>query len=107
MVEGEPVDRYTSKNNFKKLNPATMPHFVKAKIQQDRRDLGLSEVVDWDEFAKDAIFVPSRSGAMWVGKDDPRCARFVARREKMKEKPLQMPRKNPRKIRRCNSRITR
>ena len=95
MIEGDVVDRYTSKNNFKKLNPATMPHYVKAKIQQDRRDLGLSEVTDWEEFAKDSVFIPSRAGALWVGPDDPRCVRFVTRREKHKVNPLQIPRRQP------------
>lgn len=74
---------------MRRLNAETMPHYVKATIQKDRREMGLGEVFDWAEFAKDAIYIPTRAGPLWVGTDDPRAAKFVRRREKMKIKPLQ------------------
>lgn len=87
--------RYSSQGNMRKLNPDTMAHYVKATIQNDRREMGLGEIFDWKEFAKDAIYIPTRSGPLWVGSDDPRAAKFVRRREKMKVKPLQKARPKP------------
>lgn len=87
--------RYSSEGNMRKLNPDTMAHYVKATIQNDRREMGLGEIYDWHEFAKDAIYIPTRSGPLWVGSDDPRAAKFVRRREKMKVKPMQKSRPKP------------
>ncbi|KPI89412.1 putative Translation initiation factor IF-2 [Leptomonas seymouri] len=87
--------RYSSEGNMRQLNPDTMPHYVKATIQKDRREMGLGEVFDWAEFAKDAIYIPTRSGPLWVGSDDPRASKFVRRKEKMKRKPLQRTRPKP------------
>ncbi|KAK7198568.1 translation initiation factor IF-2 [Novymonas esmeraldas] len=87
--------RFSSEGNARRLNAETMPHFVKATIQKDRREMGLGEVFDWVEFAKDAIYIPTRAGPLWVGSDDPRAAKFVRRREKMKQQPLQRTRPKP------------
>jgi translation initiation factor IF-2 len=93
FVEGEVDPRHTLEKGTRVLNAETMPHYVKATIQNDRREMGLGEVIDWADFAKDAILIPTRSGPLWVGSDDPRCARLVRRREKMKAKPQQLARK--------------
>lgn len=87
--------RYSSEGNMRKLNPDTMAHYVKANIQNDRREMGLGEVVDWNDFAKDAIYIPTRSGPLWVGSDDPRASRFMRRKSKMEKQPLQKTRKKP------------
>lgn len=87
--------RYSSEGNIRKLNPDTMAHYVKATIQNDRREMGLGEIYDWNEFAKDAIYIPTRSGPLWVGSDDPRAAKFVRRREKLKVNPMQKSRPKP------------
>jgi small GTP-binding protein len=94
-TEGEIAPDATATQFRKKLNASTMGHYVRAKIQQDRRDIGLAEVVDWEEFCKDAVYIPARGGAMWVGQDDPRCVRLMKRKEKMKEKPAQVARAQP------------
>lgn len=94
-VDGELRPEYSSKNDRRKLNPATMAHFVQAKIQNDRRDHGLPEVVDWEAFAECAVYIPTKSGPLWCGADDPRTQKFVARKEKLKRKPGQVSRKNP------------
>ncbi|CCW66316.1 unnamed protein product [Phytomonas sp. Hart1] len=93
--EGMLDPRFSSENNMRKLNPETMAHYVKATIQNDRREMGLEEVVDWNEFAKDAVFIPTRSGPLWVGSDDPRVARLMRRRDKMKKDPQQKTRPKP------------
>ncbi|KAG5504996.1 hypothetical protein JKF63_04443 [Porcisia hertigi] len=93
--DGQVDPRFSSEGNMRRLNADTMPHFVKATIQKDRREMGLGEVFDWVEFAKEAIYIPTRSGPLWVGSDDPRASKFVRRREKMKRKPLQRTRKKP------------
>ncbi|TPP46959.1 Elongation factor Tu GTP binding domain family protein [Leishmania donovani] len=93
--DGQVDPRFSSEGNMRRLNPETMPHFVKATIQKDRREMGLGEVFDWVEFAKDAIYIPTRSGPLWVGSDDPRASKFVRRREKMKRQPLQRTRQKP------------
>lgn len=93
--DGTVDPRYSSEGNMRQLNAETMPHYVKATIQKDRREMGLGEIFDWAEFAKDAIYIPTRSGPLWVGSDDPRAAKFVRRREKMKRKPLQRTRPKP------------
>lgn len=93
--DGEVDPRYSSAGNMRKLNPETMAHYVKATIQNDRREMGLGEIYDWNEFAKDAIYIPTRSGPLWVGSDDPRAAKFVRRREKMKVNPMQKARPKP------------
>lgn len=93
--DGEVDPRYSSAANMKKLNPATMAHYVKATIQNDRREMGLGEVYDWEEFAKDAVYIPTRSGPLWVGCDDPRASKFVRRREKLKVNPMQKARPKP------------
>jgi translation initiation factor IF-2 len=80
---------------MRQLHADTMPHYVKATIQKDRREMGLGEVFDWVEFAKDAVYIPTRSGALWVGSDDPRAAKFMRRKEKMKRQPLQRTRPKP------------
>lgn len=87
--------RYSSEGNMRQLKAETMPHYVKATIQKDRREMGLGEIFDWAEFAKDAIYIPTRSGPLWVGSDDPRAAKFVRRKEKMKRQPLQRTRPKP------------
>jgi translation initiation factor IF-2 len=94
-VDGELRPEYSSKNDRRKLNPATMAHFVQAKIQNDRRDHGLPEVVDWEAFAEGAVYIPTKSGPLWCGADDPRTQKFVARKEKLKRKPGQVSRKDP------------
>lgn len=93
--DGEVDPRYSSAGNMRKLNPDTMAHYVKATIQNDRREMGLGEIYDWNEFAKEAIYIPTRSGPLWVGSDDPRAAKFVRRREKMKVNPMQKARPKP------------
>ncbi|KAG5501719.1 hypothetical protein JIQ42_05570 [Leishmania sp. Namibia] len=93
--DGQLDPRFSSEGNMRRLNAETMPHFVKATIQKDRREMGLGEVFDWVEFAKEAIYIPTRSGPLWVGSDDPRASKFVRRREKMKRQPLQRTRKKP------------
>ncbi|EPY34443.1 translation initiation factor IF-2 [Angomonas deanei] len=93
--DGEVDPRHTTAKNMRKLNPETMPHYVRSAIQNDRREMGLGEVVDWSEFAQDAIYIPTRSGPLWVGKDDPRAQRLVRRKEKMKKQPLQKSRRKP------------
>lgn len=93
--EGVVDPRFSSEGNMRRLNPDTMAHYVKANIQNDRREMGLGEVYDWNEFAKDAIYIPTRAGPLWVGSDDPRAAKFMRRREKMKQKPLQRTRPKP------------
>lgn len=90
--EGEVDPRYTAEKNMRVLNPDTMAHYVKATIQNDRREMGLGEVYDWHEFARGAVYIPTRSGPLWVGEDDPRASKFIRRREKMKEKPRQIER---------------
>ena len=95
FVEGELQVRYSSKQSYKKLNAETMQHFVKAKIQNDRREIGLPEVDDWHAFAEGAVFIPTKSGALWVGEDDPRCKKFVTRKAKMDMKPGQLARRAP------------
>lgn len=88
--------RYASApTNMRQLNADTMAHYVRATIQNDRREMGLGEVSDWHEFAKDAIYIPTRSGPLWVGSDDPRAAKFVRRREKLKVSPMQKARRKP------------
>lgn len=87
--------RYSSESNMRKLNPDTMAHYVKATIQNDRREMGLGEIYDWHDFAKDAIYIPTRSGPLWVGSDDPRAVKFVRRREKLKSNPMQKSRPKP------------
>lgn len=57
--------------------------------------MGLGEVVDWYEFAQDAVYIPTRSGPLWVGKDDPRAIKLVRRQAKMKRQPLQLDRPKP------------
>lgn len=91
--EGRVDPRHTTEKNARVLHAETMPHYIKANIQNDRREMGLGEVHDWHEFAKEAIFIPTRSGPLWVGADDPRAEKFVRRREKMKVKPAQVERK--------------
>lgn len=93
--EGVVDPRYSSEGDMRKFNPDTVAHYVKATIQNDRREMGLGEVYDWHEFAKDAVYIPTRSGPLWVGSDDPRCAKFMRRREKMKKKPQQKARPKP------------
>lgn len=93
FVEGEIDKRHTVEKSSRVLNAETMPHYVKASIQNDRREMGLGEVHDWAEFAKGAVLIPTRSGPLWVGPDDPRCSRLLRRREKMKSKPQQVARK--------------
>lgn len=93
--DGQLDPRYSSEGSMRKLNPDTMAHYVRATIQNDRREMGLGEIYDWHEFAKDAIYIPTRSGPLWVGSDDPRAAKFVRRRAKMKVNPLQRARKKP------------
>ncbi|KEG07167.1 translation initiation factor IF-2 [Trypanosoma grayi] len=93
--EGVVDPRYSSEGNMRKFNPDTVAHYVKATIQNDRREMGLGEVYDWHEFAKDAVYIPTRSGPLWVGSDDPRCAKFMRRREKMKKSPQQKARPKP------------
>eukprot|EP00796_Vickermania_ingenoplastis_P008541 gene8541-5988_t len=93
--DGELDPRYSSESNMRKLNPDTMAHYVKATIQNDRREMGLGEIFDWAEFAKDAVYIPTRSGPLWVGNDDPRAAKYMRRKEKMKVKPLQKARPKP------------
>jgi translation initiation factor IF-2 len=72
-----------------------MAHFVQAKIQNDRRDHGLPEVVDWEAFAEGAVYIPTKSGPVWCGTDDPRTQKFMARKDKLKEKPFQIARRDP------------
>ncbi|EKG07107.1 translation initiation factor IF-2, putative [Trypanosoma cruzi] len=93
--EGVVDPRYSSEGNMRRFNPDTVAHYVKATIQNDRREMGLGEVYDWHEFAKDAVYIPTRSGPLWVGSDDPRCAKFMRRREKMKKSPQQKARPKP------------
>nr|CCC91433.1 putative translation initiation factor IF-2 [Trypanosoma congolense IL3000] len=87
--------RYSSAGNMRRFNPDTAAHYVKATIQNDRREMGLGEVHDWHEFAKDAVYIPTRSGPLWVGSDDPRCAKFMRRRAKMQKTPQQKARPKP------------
>ena len=94
-VDGELRPEYSTKNDRKKLNPATMAHFVQAKIQNERRDMGLPEITNWEEFAEHALFIPTKSGPLWCGADDPRTQQFVRRKEKHKVNPLQVARKDP------------
>jgi translation initiation factor IF-2 len=94
-IDGELRPEYSSKHDRKKLNPATMPHHFQAKIQNDRREMGLPEVVDWVLFAEGAVYIPTRSGPLWCGSDDPRVEMFTKRKEKHKVKPLQIARKAP------------
>ncbi|EPY22097.1 translation initiation factor IF-2 [Strigomonas culicis] len=94
-ADGQLDPRFSSEKNARKLNPETMPHYVRASIQNDRREMGLGEVYDWAEFAKDAVYIPTRSGALWVGSDDPRALKYMRRREKMKKTPLQLARRKP------------
>jgi translation initiation factor IF-2 len=91
--EGVVDPRYSSSDHWKRFNPDTAPHYVKATIQNERRELGLSPVVDWKEFAEEAVVLTTTRGQMWVGADDPRCAKLIKRREKMKRKVAQVPRK--------------
>ncbi|ESL08202.1 translation initiation factor IF-2 [Trypanosoma rangeli SC58] len=93
--EGVVDPRYSSEGNMRRFNPDTVAHYVKATIQNDRREMGLGEVYDWNEFAKDAVYIPTRSGPLWVGSDDPRCAKFMRRREKMRKTPQQKARPKP------------
>ncbi|KAH9600579.1 Translation initiation factor IF- 2 [Trypanosoma melophagium] len=93
--EGVVDPRYSSEGNMRKFNPDTVAHYVKATIQNDRREMGLGEIYDWHEFAKDAVYIPTRSGPLWVGSDDPRCAKFMRRKEKMKKTPQQKARPKP------------
>ncbi|CBH12421.1 translation initiation factor IF-2, putative [Trypanosoma brucei gambiense DAL972] len=93
--EGVVDPRYSSSGNMRRFNPDTVAHYVKATIQNDRREMGLGEVYDWHEFAKDAVYIPTRSGPLWVGSDDPRCAKFMRRRSKMQKTPQQKARPKP------------
>ncbi|ESS68678.1 hypothetical protein TCDM_02625 [Trypanosoma cruzi Dm28c] len=104
--EGVVDPRYSSEGNMRRFNPDTVAHYVKATIQNDRREMGLGEVYDWHEFAKDAVYIPTRSGPLWVGSDDPRCAKFMRRREKMKKSPQQKARPKPGQTPRSSWRTT-
>ena len=93
--EGIIDPRYSASQNWKKFNADTAAHYVKATIQNDRREMGLSPVVDWKDFGEEAIAIPTKRGELWIGADDPRCAKFIKRREKMKQNVGQIPRKQP------------
>lgn len=94
FIEGEVTEGYRGGiQNRRRLDPENIPHFVKCAIENDRREFGLPEVDDWKAFAEEAVYFPSRAGAVWVGPDDPRCQRLVKRREKLKDKPGQVARK--------------
>jgi translation initiation factor IF-2 len=95
FVDGEVKEGHTSKNNRRKLNPATMAHYVKANIQESRREQGLTEITDWSLFAESAVYIPSQAGALWVGEDDPRAQKYMTRRDKLREKPGQVKRFQP------------
>ena len=98
FVEGEVTDGFRGgAQNKRRLDPDNIPHFVKCAIQNDRREFGLPEVDDWRSFAEEAVYLPSRSGTVWVGPDDPRCVKLVRRREKLKERPNQINRKMTKK----------
>eukprot|EP00758_Cryptobia_borreli_P003218 Tbor_TRINITY_DN3616_c0_g1::TRINITY_DN3616_c0_g1_i1::g.257::m.257/K02519/infB, MTIF2; translation initiation factor IF-2 len=81
--------------NARRLDPENIPHFIKCTIQNDRREMGLTEVDDWKSFAEGAVYLPTRAGALWVGPDDPRCAKLIRRKEKLSEKPGQILRSVP------------
>lgn len=91
-VEGEMRPEYASENRDRKLNIATMPHYVKATIQQERREQGLTEIDNWEQFAEEALMIRTRSGTLWVGPDDPRAFRVMRRREKLAAQPNQITR---------------
>jgi small GTP-binding protein len=95
FMNGEVKEDAQHETYRKKLNAATMPHYVRAKIQQERRDIGLPEVDDWDAFCEHAVYLPTKAGPVWVGRDDPRCEKLMRRQAKMKERPAQVARAKP------------
>eukprot|EP00759_Apiculatamorpha_spiralis_P020953 PhF_6_TR26118/c0_g1_i1/m.36955/K02519/infB, MTIF2; translation initiation factor IF-2 len=90
--DGQMSALYGSRSNLHKLTTGKLTVQMKSKIQQDRRENGLAQIVDWDEFCEQACSIPSRSGPVWVGRDDPRITRHIKRQEKMNEKVDQVPR---------------
>ena len=95
FTEGVAKEGATVDGNRRRFNPSTVGHQVKNRVQQDRMDHSLPEVVSWDDFAEGAVCIPTRSGPLWVGADDPRCERYMKRKTKMEKNPLQMARKQP------------
>ena len=92
FVEGRLNARYAAKSGFHCLNMGKLTSQLKATIQQDRRENGLSQIVDWGEFCEEATSIPTRRGPMWLGKDDPRVVRYMRRLEKMKENVMHIAR---------------
>eukprot|EP00760_Papus_ankaliazontas_P036044 PhM_4_TR8160/c0_g1_i1/m.12171/K02519/infB, MTIF2; translation initiation factor IF-2 len=77
---------------FLKTTAGKLTAQKKAQIQQDRREHGLPQVVDWESFMEEAIPLPSRAGPVYCGPDDPRVARYMRRQERMAKGPDQIPR---------------
>ena len=94
-VEGNVLSEFTTANNRRKLNPAKIAKHVKAQIQNDRREMGLAEVLDWEDFCEGAMSLPTSSGYQWCGGDDPRVAKYMARMAKHKKNPSQVARPRP------------
>ena len=89
--DGKSNSRYGDQS-YIRLTVGKLTSQMRAKIQNERRKQGLPQVIDWKDFCEDAIAVPTSFGTLWCGSDDPRVEKFVKRREKMEEQPLQVAR---------------
>ena len=90
-MDGKLTARY-GQGGYTKLTPGKLTVQLKSRIQNERRKQGLSQVIDWEDFCTDAVAVPTVSGVLWCGPDDPRVEKYVKRKEKMSVQPLQVAR---------------